>query len=646
MLRTGRRGKHPSLAELKDQSKLIEQRVETLMSYLNSLRLHFYGSFQAAASTVNNDPTHFNNATFKPEYQQREEGNNANGWWNPRGDANWRMIGCNITSAWLRNGGPATSADPVLTYLIADSDRTVTAKLVDLDPAQQGVSEIWGMEIRIASQQGRTLLRAKYQVAGFMDLFERVFNGGQGDSKACAKYQSVLTNFEWGDIADSPFLLELQKAASNGLLSIKFNVDAFDDDFISPAFTIGRVAGTIGPAGDGEPCHFVVGRHLMTTAAPSQAFFIPAGNLNFCEAVVDQAVGKIYLDLGNSLCTSSVGGPFQNFGAMTLVCEATDASGNAQTLPLGSVDYLADNWYETTAGVAVLPSNRKLSADELSAIASNPLAILLALSGQQPAPAIAEPPGGLYVRADQFVFRLNPGESALIHLYATQFGAPLAAARVINFLDSTQIGGLGPPVGVPETALDFPRSVVLDEFGQAYFQVAASDPGNPRGYIDGQVYGIRSAIEDTLAPGVAYPFDPSELVSLLVWNEFTPDRPVTWYRSLQPIFQQYANLYPIMSRFVDLSDYKSVTANTYSLSAAFGLDPEDPNYMPVTRDLSRQKRKAILEWLKNPLQGTMPISAPPPAAALQESPETPAALPVRGGKAAFFAQIGSRRKRR
>ena len=37
------------------------------MSYLHAVRLTFAGRFQAAVSTVNNDPTHFDNASFKPE---------------------------------------------------------------------------------------------------------------------------------------------------------------------------------------------------------------------------------------------------------------------------------------------------------------------------------------------------------------------------------------------------------------------------------------------------------------------------------------------------------------------------------------------------------------------------------------------------
>jgi hypothetical protein len=48
------------------------------MSYLNSIRLHFAGQFQAAPSTVNNDPLHFDNATFQPSYQQPATGNQLN----------------------------------------------------------------------------------------------------------------------------------------------------------------------------------------------------------------------------------------------------------------------------------------------------------------------------------------------------------------------------------------------------------------------------------------------------------------------------------------------------------------------------------------------------------------------------------------
>jgi hypothetical protein len=618
------------------------------MSYLNSLRLHFFGKFQAAVSTVNNDPTHFNNATFKKEYQERGAGA-TKGWWNPRGDANWRMIGCKITSAWLDIGEPAPEDDEVLSCSIADSDLTVAAKLVDLDPAQQGVSEVWGLEIRIADAAGKTLMRAKYETAAFMNLWLRWPSGG-GDKSGGAMYQSVLTDIQWGPIEKSPFLQKLREASIDGLLSIKFNVDAFDDDFKSPTFTLGRIAGTIGPATAAEPQHFVIGRHFMTAGLPAPGFFDPAGKINFCDAVVDEKAGKIFLDLGNSLPTTTFGGPFTNLGVLSLGY----ASGDANNLPyiefLGNVNYQAGGWYARTAGVVALPDGRKLTPDELKAIASNPLVIVLSDANSNSTPAIWESPGGLYVRADKFVFRLNPGDNAEIHLFASVLGQPYPSAQVISYFDATQIGG-GPPVGTPQSALQFPLSVVTDSNGQALLKVTVQDPKNPRGYIDGQVYGIRPALIDTLPPALQYPFNPLEFVSFLVWDEFIADPPV-WYGCLQPVFQQYANLYPIMQRFLDLSSYDSICENLIPLSDAFGLSPDNPNVMPVTRDLSASKRKAILRWLtelgpdKKPLLGPVP----PPVAAATAVAETSRAAgsgsEMPGGKLAAIMRVRAAQMRR
>src|SRR5256885_8057357 len=110
------------------------------MSYLNALRLHFSGKFQANVSTVNNDPGHFDNATFQPSYQQMQGGAAWNGWFNPQGDAAFRLLGCRVTSASLANGEPPPASDVINRALVADSDSQVCAKLVDLDSEQQLVS--------------------------------------------------------------------------------------------------------------------------------------------------------------------------------------------------------------------------------------------------------------------------------------------------------------------------------------------------------------------------------------------------------------------------------------------------------------------------------------------------------------------------
>jgi len=62
-----------------------------------------------------------------------ETSTEANGWWNPRGSGDWRLRGCTVTSAFLRDGSPASASDPVRAAAVADSAGTAPAKLVDLD---------------------------------------------------------------------------------------------------------------------------------------------------------------------------------------------------------------------------------------------------------------------------------------------------------------------------------------------------------------------------------------------------------------------------------------------------------------------------------------------------------------------------------
>lgn len=600
------------------------------MSYLDPLRLHFAGTFQAAPSTVNNDPAHFDNATFLPRYQQYGPGA-TDGWWNPRGNADFRLIGCRVTAAWF--GGAPVAGDQVLQCLVADSNTRVAAKLVDLDTEQQMVSEIWGLEVRICTADGTSLLKARFEPAAFADIWAR-FPGGQPDSFFGAMYQSVLVDLEWGDVSRSPFLTALKAASAPGRLSIKFNVDGYDDTFTSPTFTQGRVAGTIGRAGADEPAHLVLGRHFLPA---------PQNPLNACVARVDAAAGIVYVDAGNALPTTAAGGPLQNLGTLTLACIfPNDANNNpVPPLTLGTIPYLDEGWYATTAGVAAVP----IAPGNMARVQSNSLALLLTTTAT--VDGVTEPLGGLFVRADRFVYRLQSGDSASVPLYATIFGAPLADATIVNIADATQLQGqavsntgTAPPVATPLDPISFPCRVRTDARGMATLPIGTADPGNPRGYIDGQIYGVRPMLQDTMPPPIAYPFNATDFISLLVWTEYRAATPPTW-QSLKPIFVQYANLYPVMNTFLNLADYESVCAHRTLLLLAFGLPIADPNAMPVTRDLSPGKRAAILEWLQNvgpdgkPLAGDATTDAPASAKVAVAGPPSSA---MRGGKGAALAR--------
>ena len=110
---------------------------------------------------------------------------------------------------------------------------------------------------------------------------------------------------------------------------------------------------------------------------------------------------------------------------------------------------------------------------------------------------------------------------------------------------------------------------------------------------------------------------------------------------MQPIFQQYANLYPVMSRFVNLGDYEQVKGYSKMLQFAFSLPETDANAMPVTRDLSPAKREAILQWLQNPLIGVPPVTNSKLSAELiPNSPEIILAASKGGKSAAMSRRIG------
>ena len=621
------------------------------MSYLDPPRLHFAGTFAATISTVNNDPTHFDNATFRPAYQKPQDASGLNGWFNPRGDGDWRLMGCKVTSAVAQDGSPVTD-DPVLGCLVADSDRLPPAKIVDLDPEQQLVSTIWGLELRICDANGTNLLRAPFAPAAFMDIWGRAIVSPPGsDNSAAAMFQSILHDLEWGPVSGSPFLTALQTGADHhGLLSVKFNVDGINMTPGEPDFMRGRIVGTIGVAHALEPAHFVRGRQLMATSSGTPGFPVPAGGINNCVASFDRATSTIHLDLGNALPTLTPGGPIADLKTLSLAY--FDGSQRTQRVSLSDIEYAAEGWYETTAGVVSVP----VPAADVGVLTTNQLQILK-YEADQPVIAVAEPASGLHCRADHFVYRLDAGQTAKVEVWASAFGRPYPNAPITVIQDPAQIQAQAqfatmpgdapwPAAAEPPEAVGFPHTIVTDARGIASLPIFTRDPGNPRGYIDGQVYGIRPMLEETVAPGAQYPFNVWEFISVHVYDAFVADEPPTWNRSIHPIFQQYANLYPLMGDIVDLGDYDSVCGMREMLLLAFELPITNPNSMPVTRDLSQAKRTAILRWLSTlgpdgkPLRGPLapPAAAPAPRTRPAAASETAAVDPSRGGKAAALAR--------
>ena len=580
------------------------------MSYLQTPRLTFSGRFQSDVSTVNNDPNHFNNATFQSSYQDFQDGKNANGWWNPTGTGNFRLIDLKIQSVTYLDGTSTKDPkkDPIIGMNIMDTDSRVAGKMVDLDSQQQMVSEIWGLIVRIGKGDS-TYVKGDYEVAAFTNIWFNRSLDKKADSAAAATYQSQIKNLEW-DIENvgSRYLKELMQTSKDSL-SIQFTVDRYNGDHTSPEFTLGRMVGTIGPVFDEEPVHHIQGRQLFPSVS----------SVNYAMAIVDEKLSQVVLNFSNSLqfgiapqapidiidtegkpekiATAQVG-IIENAN-MTLAIN-TGTKENPNYVYLGAVNYNEPGWYEKDSGICTFD----LSKENLELVQKNPLVILdystsqtnsLGLK-QSATPMLEERKN--YVVADTYVFRMNPEDTAHVKFYATEFGKPLANKSIVVNYDTANLlqGADNPTLGVPLSALIFTPAVKTDENGVAYMELNAADPGNPREFIDGQLYALNYSLEGSFFVDC----NPINFISIMVFDKVAKDviENPKW-SDLQPTMQQYSNLYPIMSRGVfKLSNQEVVDEHAEILKFVFGKEVSDPNYMPVTRDLSRDKQQMILNYLE------------------------------------------------
>lgn len=637
------------------------------MSYLDSPRIHFRGWFQADVSTINNEVRFYQNASFVPDYQEL----NNNGSWNPQGTGVFRILDCSVTGGFLGGRVITTpSDDAVIGLTLQNADDRPPGKLVDLDPEQQVVSQIWGMQVRLAGPKAEALFEGEYKPAAFTNLWRRQQGGLQTDQHLCAYYQSVLENVVWSGNINSPLLAALRAATQDEMLSIHFNVYGYGRDSTIPRYTMGHIVGTIGPYLSGEPKHFVRGRHMIAYA--SQSPVQPDSKVNTLPAKGAADGHSLTVDFGNSFPILDASGAPMDIGHVQLGVLRSNPQGHIAVVDTSEVvligdpiPYLDEAWYSQTAGVQTFDLTQNAAAQEL--LPSYSLVLVTPLLG---APTydvlLQESINGMYVRADSFVYRINPGETQQVEFYATRFGQPLAT-DFIQLSPTEGLMGSGddpvtPPLNptaailnnnTPADALNFETSVPTDTDGRAVLELIASaaGPGNVRGYIAGQLYGVGYQLADQ-PPG--YISNPMDYVSVLVFDKKdVPDQP-TWYQDIQQLFTQYGNLYPIMSKYVvNLADYDAVVERVAILKLAFSLPMSDPNHMPVTRDLGEGDCQTILKWLSSPgpdgkpLLGSPPTesvvdSAPPPLAAAPQTPSVELGPLQGGGKTAFILQYEAR----
>lgn len=692
------------------------------MSYLSYPRLHFSGGFRADPSTVNNTPNNFSS--------ENDETKDLELFWNPNGTGVFALEECVVTKVVYGPDDETSDAsvDPVIGQPVATVYSYAAPKMVDLDPCQMNVTEIWGMRVQIAgpSPSASPLLdfvSGDYKEGSFNAIWGQALKGPRSSASGSGVYQSTLTNLQWhlSSTPTSRFLTQLQEQSPSEL-SINFVLNShnnspqlyafnestfeamqaepfnipidivnklqplshyitnigktrgnvptasyvqhelnrllgqadsktysanimkatkltYEPGNIHTPFPFGLTTGTIGPAKDNAPTYYTPSRGMAPTSN-SHCYFMP---FDF-----DPSTHRFVLNLGNSLPTNTPGfdTALNVLGDMTLVyfdqgkkaaCDLSNAVPCLKIIPENECKQsLVEALMKNSAGLLDAPIDTALLPEGVSAeqaiknITTMPMGILGQRDGEDII-LLQENIEGLNLRADQFVFRMNPKSQtgptpvqpdiATVRLYATQFGEPLKNEElIVGKMDEitalkytmNTLGTFGTKgiqnISTPQKALTLANQeagiasysdaikVKTDENGVAEFELQATDPGNPRGSQDlqSQIYFIQYNFSQP-ERFLNFQQDANDLVSVLVFSGYSiPDNP-TWENSIKHILPQYGKLYPIMGRFA-LGDYDTVVKYADAIRTVLAKPVEDPLHMPVVRDLSFERTRAVLQW--------------------------------------------------
>ncbi len=590
----------------------------------------------ADTSTVNNDVRHYENASFEPYFQEPTDPGNPkimNGWWNPNGGSVFNFQNCSVQQISFPDGSVqhvAGGTDVVLGKLVGGPAGRGTGKMIDMDPQWQMSSQLWSVSLRIYSSDNELLLSGDVAVSGFRDLQNRQTDGGKANGQPMGGgWTSVLTNVVWGErVSGSPFLSALKETTQGNTLSIQLNMFGFYYSHNDGRFTMGKMIGVIGPWFADEPKTFAPNRRLY--------------------GVMDWGGGNIYMQYSNFLVDAQhsslnvdLGGSFPIADSMGTITDTTQyylgilhgasdftPSGNdwdpcylnaADFSLIGKISYTTGNskWLDSTGGMVSF----KLTGAQLQLIADHQL-VLVSPSNQKPGQYVMvsrEAIDGYNFRADNHNERLENGQVVNIDLYARQWGKPLAGneftfaiqPQTQAFFGGQQSGAHAPTaavpfINIPADGLSLAASASTDAGGKCSLPITGNRIGQPRVYVDGQMYYITYLLNGQQPDAAVYAMD-AIYINLRSYSE-VPEAP-TW-DDVSGVLTQFGNVYPLMSKYVvNLGSAEAVLTKKEILLYAFTRDINDPFYMPVTRDLSEAMRQTIVKWLNHPLPGRAHVEA-------------------------------------
>ena len=607
-------------------------------SYLDVPRIHFTGKFRADVNTRNND-----NNTFSGQLNPDQNKD-----WNFNGTNEFSFFDTSIVAVDLSSSDSADPEDPVLSAIIFNNADRVLPKIVDLDVDCQEVSTIYGMKFGIGWNEGGVYTRAltgKWTPSIIaQDMWprlkcftEEIYGDRPQDSVPFGSQgTTILTDIEWGDTRNSPALQELRVRSTrgSGKLSIRVSYYFYPRNYgalVPYAFALGYVVGTIGVYDNGETLNFGGDRMLIPDQLPQLTF----DQSDSCyeenpeeygswtgKAPFELHTNEVVVDLSNAI-PIGIDLNQRDIGELYLAYEEPDANCIYIIQPDKPIPYLRTNWLK--AGAIATYS---LTDSEHEVLVSHSLLVIQKVKGNAGDKICGQLPSTISESAivvlrerEYFIRPLNyyvdrleyGGEPSLQTLLVTKFGAPVSIDVQVS-LSKEVI----PEHGVQPTV----SRATSDSNGHVQFTFKVGEPiPYPRSYgnnetkpIDGQVYIFGYCV---IQPGQSNCTidDDTSRISFLAFSTITHSRTYTWVKDVGPIFSQYAHLTPAMKDILDLSNYTDVTLpwNIGLLKHSMSVGFDDPNYMPVTRDLAPKKREMILEWLNSetPLYDDSKSSSPP-----------------------------------
>ena len=616
-------------------------------SYLDVPRIHFSGKFRADTNSRNNYRCNFD--YDRPAYSEGD--------WNYKGSSEWEFLDTYITAV-IDSGGNKIVTSSLLGAELFSNQIQPLAKLVDLDVDYQ-ISTLYGLKLGLR-KDGETLFLGDWSpsfVAHNLWFKMRCFLPGghpAHDAELAGSSTSRITNISWANI--SPALQEfIQCTDCTGDLSIAISYNYFSQE----AFTIGEVIGTIGLAKSGEPLNDGGDRKLQTTH-PDLKF--PPEHMCYNEKkeeekpwtllapfVIDKSRSKLVVDISNAFPVDIENKPI-DLGELSFGILKEDDS----VIIFGDeVPYRNWELIRKYGGVIEqhLDSNGMslLERSQLVIVKQVPKDIHNSVQVVEMLPSLKHLDHKVILLFKELLYYIRPmdhyqsrleykGEtsSSNMALLVSKFGIPTPGVTIRIFNANEVI----PDKGVIATQ----DTAVTKSYGLVTFTFEAASPipeqrkykgdpckgvtyikGKTAGHyrpdpndseqiyhlpIDGQVYAFYYCADEGANRPCSIPEKRIDdfillcptIISFLAFSTMNYERPYTWVNYVGPIFHQFHHLHHIMSTILNMKNYTEVTLphNVELLRASFTKDFTDPNYMPVTRDLSPTKLAMILEWLEKP----------------------------------------------